>query len=43
MKGRRECRTPGRSTVPAWLWAGTLGLFAVLFALDFLIVGRRPH
>jgi len=30
-------------TVPGWLWAATLGLFAVLFVIDFLIVGRRPH
>ncbi len=30
-------------TVPGWLWAGTIVLFVVLFTLDFLIVGRRPH
>lgn len=30
-------------TVPGWLWAGTSLLFLVLFTLDFLIVGRRPH
>jgi tellurite resistance protein TerC len=30
-------------TVPGWLWAGTLALFVVLFTIDFLIVGRRPH
>ncbi len=30
-------------TVPAWLWAGTIALFVVLFTIDFLIVGRRPH
>lgn len=30
-------------TVPGWLWAGTIALFVVLFTIDFLIVGRRPH
>lgn len=30
-------------TVPGWLWAASIGLFVVLFTLDFLIVGRRPH
>ena len=30
-------------TVPAWLWAGTIALFLILFTLDFLVVGRRPH
>lgn len=30
-------------TVPGWLWAATIALFLVLFTLDFLIVGRRPH
>lgn len=30
-------------TVPGWLWAATLGLFLILFTLDFLVVGRRPH
>lgn len=30
-------------TVPGWLWAGTIVLFLILFTLDFLVVGRRPH
>ena len=30
-------------TVPGWLWAATIILFLVLFTVDFLIVGRRPH
>jgi tellurite resistance protein TerC len=30
-------------TVPGWLWAVTITLFLVLFTLDFLVVGRRPH
>lgn len=30
-------------TVPGWLWAATIVLFVVLFTIDFLIVGRRPH
>jgi tellurite resistance protein TerC len=30
-------------TVPGWLWAGTIVLFLVLFTIDFVIVGRRPH
>jgi tellurite resistance protein TerC len=29
--------------VPGWLWAATIVLFVVLFTIDFLIVGRRPH
>ena len=29
--------------IPAWLWAATLSLYAVLFVVDLAIVGRRPH
>ena len=29
--------------IPAWLWAPTLVLYAALFVLDLLVVGRRPH
>lgn len=29
--------------IPGWLWAATLTLYAALFVLDLLIVGRRPH
>lgn len=30
-------------TVPWWLWVVTFSLFALLFIVDFWIVGRRPH
>ena len=29
--------------IPAWLWAPTLVLYAVLFVIDLVVVGRRPH
>ena len=29
--------------IPGWIWAPTLVLYAVLFVLDLLVVGRRPH
>ena len=29
--------------VPAWVWLATVGGLAVLFALDLLIVDRKPH
>ncbi len=29
--------------VPVWVWLATVGGLAVLFALDLLIVDRRPH
>lgn len=30
-------------TIPTWVWAATLTLFAVLFVIDLAVVGRRPH
>jgi len=29
--------------IPGWLWAPTLVLYAVLFVVDLVVVGRRPH
>ncbi len=29
--------------IPSWIWAATAVLFAVLFVIDLLVVGRRPH
>lgn len=29
--------------IPGWIWAPTLALYAVLFVIDLLVVGRRPH
>ena len=29
--------------IPGWIWAPTLVLYAVLFVIDLLVVGRRPH
>jgi tellurite resistance protein TerC len=29
--------------IPGWLWAPTLVLYAGLFVLDLVVVGRRPH
>jgi tellurite resistance protein TerC len=29
--------------IPGWIWAPTLALYAVLFTVDLLVVGRRPH
>ncbi len=29
--------------IPGWIWAATLALYALLFAVDLLVVGRRPH
>ncbi len=29
--------------IPGWIWALTLALYAALFVVDLLIVGRRPH
>ena len=29
--------------IPGWIWAATLTLYAVLFVVDLLVVGRRPH
>ncbi|MGZ4509696.1 MAG: TerC family protein [Blastococcus sp.] len=29
--------------IPTWLWAPTLALYAVLFVVDLVVVGRRPH
>ena len=30
-------------SIPGWIWAPTLALYAVLFVVDLLVVGRRPH
>jgi tellurite resistance protein TerC len=30
-------------TIPGWIWAATIGLYVVLFVVDLLVVGRRPH
>ena len=30
-------------SIPGWIWAPTLVLYAVLFVVDLLVVGRRPH
>jgi tellurite resistance protein TerC len=39
------CRLPGGSLmdVPAWVWLATVGGLGVLFALDLIIVDRKPH
>ncbi|MCA0331308.1 MAG: TerC family protein [Actinobacteria bacterium] len=29
--------------IPGWVWAATIALYAVLFVIDLLVVGRRPH
>jgi tellurite resistance protein TerC len=29
--------------IPGWIWAPTLVLYAVLFVIDLVVVGRRPH
>ncbi|MDQ2788566.1 MAG: tellurium resistance protein TerC [Pseudonocardiales bacterium] len=29
--------------VPAWVWIATVGAISVLFALDLIIVDRKPH
>jgi len=29
--------------IPGWLWAPTLVLYAALFVVDLVVVGRRPH
>jgi len=29
--------------IPGWLWAPTLALYAGLFVIDLVVVGRRPH
>ena len=29
--------------IPGWIWAPTLALYAVLFTVDLVVVGRRPH
>ena len=29
--------------IPGWIWAPTLVLYAALFIVDLLVVGRRPH
>ena len=29
--------------IPGWIWAPTLVLYAVLFTVDLVVVGRRPH
>ena len=29
--------------IPGWIWAPTLVLYAALFVVDLLVVGRRPH
>lgn len=29
--------------VPGWLWVATIALYVVLFVIDLVIVGRRPH
>ncbi len=30
-------------SIPGWIWAPTLALYAALFIVDLLVVGRRPH
>jgi tellurite resistance protein TerC len=30
-------------TIPTWIWAATVVLFAILFVIDLAVVGRRPH
>ncbi len=30
-------------SIPGWIWAPTLVLYAVLFVVDLFVVGRRPH
>jgi tellurite resistance protein TerC len=30
-------------SIPGWIWGATLALYAVLFLVDLLVVGRRPH
>ncbi len=29
--------------IPPWLWVATLALYATLFTIDLLVVGRHPH
>ena len=29
--------------IPGWIWAATIALYTVLFVIDLLVVGRRPH
>jgi tellurite resistance protein TerC len=29
--------------IPGWVWAATIALYVVLFVVDLLVVGRRPH
>jgi tellurite resistance protein TerC len=29
--------------IPTWVWVASFALYAVLFVVDLLIVGRRPH
>ncbi len=29
--------------IPGWIWLPTLALYALLFVVDLLVVGRRPH
>jgi tellurite resistance protein TerC len=29
--------------IPGWIWAATIALYALLFVVDLLVVGRRPH
>lgn len=29
--------------IPGWVWAATIALYTVLFIVDLLVVGRRPH
>jgi tellurite resistance protein TerC len=30
-------------SIPSWIWAATVVLFAILFVIDLAVVGRRPH
>jgi tellurite resistance protein TerC len=29
--------------IPTWLWVATIVLYGVLFTIDLVVVGRRPH
>ncbi len=29
--------------IPGWIWVATVALYTALFAVDLLVVGRRPH
>ena len=29
--------------IPTWLWCATIALYLGLFALDLIVVARRPH